>query len=141
LQIEQVFEKVRLEEERHRLNFQLSTENLIMEDERRRRMDVLRQLGYIDAESVIELKGKVACEVHEQELLITELMLENKLAGRSCAEIAALLSPITCQFQAKSLDGREDSPREEETEGSSLTRMSKDLLKEVIRIYQHYILR
>lgn len=63
---------------------------------------------------MVELKGKVACGIHHQvcefellllknfkELLVTELILDNKFSNRSCAEIAALLSPLTAELSSK----------------------------------------
>ena len=36
------------------------------------RLKVLRTLNYIDREDMVLLKGKIACEISNQELLITE---------------------------------------------------------------------
>ena len=60
---------------------------------------MLKQLGYVDAHGIIQLKGKVACELNHMELLITELMLENSFAQLSIPEIAAILSCTTCQHK------------------------------------------
>lgn len=49
-------------------------------------------------DNLIDLKGKVGCEINHLELLTTELLFDNKFDGRSCAEIAAMLSTTTCQF-------------------------------------------
>ena len=36
---------------------------------------VMRRLGHIDADNVVQLKGRVACEINTaDELLVTELM-------------------------------------------------------------------
>jgi antiviral helicase SKI2 len=53
---------------------------------------VLKELQYIDASGTVELKGRVACEISQHELLVTELVLENALTGLHPTEIAALLS-------------------------------------------------
>lgn len=58
-------------------------------------------MAYVDANNLVVLKGKVACEIHHMELLITELMLENKFNELTCAEIAAMLSCTTCQHRAR----------------------------------------
>jgi antiviral helicase SKI2 len=60
---------------------------------------VLRALHYIDDDNMVELKGKVACEIHHQELLITELMLDNRFESLEPAEVAAMLSATTCQYK------------------------------------------
>lgn len=48
---------------------------------------------------VVTLKGKVACEMGQNELLITELILCNMFNDLEPAEIAALLSSLV--FQGK----------------------------------------
>ncbi len=53
---------------------------------------MLKELQYIDASGTVELKGRVACEISQHELLVTELVLENALTGLHPTEIAALLS-------------------------------------------------
>lgn len=45
------------------------------------------------------MKGRVACEMGQNELMITELVLRNILTDLQPAEIAALLSSLV--FQAK----------------------------------------
>lgn len=45
------------------------------------------------------MKGRVACEMGQNELIITELVLRNILTNLQPAEIAALLSSLV--FQAK----------------------------------------
>jgi len=46
---------------------------------------------------VIQLKGRVACELHTQEVLITELLFQNVLSALKPAEIVALLSCVVFQ--------------------------------------------
>lgn len=46
------------------------------------------------------MKGRVACEMGQNELMITELVMRNILTDLQPAEIAALLSSLV--FQAKS---------------------------------------
>lgn len=48
----------------------------------------------------VELKGRVACIMGMNELLITELIFRNTLTNLDAAEVAALLSALV--FQAKS---------------------------------------
>lgn len=54
-------------------------------------------MGYVDENKMVTLKGRVACHVNQYELLIAEMMLENLLGPLEPAEIAAVLSAITCQ--------------------------------------------
>ncbi|KOS18913.1 putative ATP-dependent RNA helicase [Escovopsis weberi] len=71
----------------------LSNQNLQLLPDYEQRVQVLKELGFIDDATRIQLKGKVACEVHSgDELVLTELILDNVLAEYEPAEIAALLS-------------------------------------------------
>ncbi|KAF3768594.1 antiviral helicase [Cryphonectria parasitica EP155] len=79
----------------------LSNQNLQLLPDYEQRIQVLKDLDFIDDASRIQLKGKVACEIHSgDELVLTELILENVLADYEPAEIAALLSAFV--FQEKS---------------------------------------
>lgn len=79
----------------------LSNQNLQLLPDYEQRIQVLKDLGFIDEASRIQLKGKVACEIHSgDELVLTELILDNVLADYEPAEIAALLSSFV--FQEKS---------------------------------------
>jgi len=55
-------------------------------------------LGYITVQDVVQLKGRVACEVNTcEELLLTEIVFENVLDKLTHHEIAGLLSALICQ--------------------------------------------
>ncbi|KAH7010021.1 NUC185 domain-containing protein [Ilyonectria destructans] len=76
----------------------LSDQNLQLLPDYEQRVQVLKELGFIDDATRIQLKGKVACEVHSgDELVLTELILDNVLADYEPAEIAALLSAFVFQ--------------------------------------------
>ena len=48
-------------------------------DELKNRSRVLKQLGHIDADGVVQLKGRAACLIDTgDELLVTELMFNGK---------------------------------------------------------------
>ncbi|KAL3094923.1 hypothetical protein niasHT_024837 [Heterodera trifolii] len=94
-------QRCKMEEQKRRLAFETSSNNLQFSKEYVDRLKVLQALHYIDRHNMVGLKGKVACEISNQELLITELILDNKFEQRSAAQIAAMLSSITCQFEAK----------------------------------------
>jgi antiviral helicase SKI2 len=92
------FERSKLTAKLDHLKFATSNSALILSEEYRQRLHFLRTLDYIDKDNLIGLKGKVACEISHLEVLIVELLFENKFDGKSCAELAAMLSPMTCQF-------------------------------------------
>lgn len=82
----------------------LSEQNLQLLPDYEQRIQVLKDLSFIDDASRIQLKGKVACEVHSgDELVLTELILENVLADYEPAEIAALLSAFVFQEKTDSV--------------------------------------
>ena len=76
----------------------MSDQNLQLLPDYEQRIQVLKDLGFIDEGSRVELKGKVACEIHSaDELVLTELILENVLADFEPEEIVALLSAFVFQ--------------------------------------------
>lgn len=91
--------KISLENNLQQIDKNLSCENLQFLNEYRKRLKILNELGYIDSEGVLTMKGKVACLISENELVITDLLVENFLHHLSPEEIAAVMS--TFMFQQK----------------------------------------
>eukprot|EP00891_Asterochloris_glomerata_P002642 jgi/Astpho2/2642/fgenesh1_pm.00049_%23_6_t len=61
--------------------------------EAKARTAVLRKLGMIDGEGVVQIKGKAACEIDTaDELLATELMLDGTFSGLDKHQLVALVS-------------------------------------------------
>lgn len=104
----------------------MSDQNLQLLPDYEQRILVLKDLGFVDEQSRVQLKGKVACEVgalrdrkglqtnHCQihsvdELVLTELILENVLAEYEPEEIVALLSAFV--FQEKTENTPTLTPR------------------------------
>ena len=82
----------------------MSDQNLQLLPDYQQRISVLKDLGFIDDNSRVELKGKVACEIHSaDELVLTELVLENILAEYEPEEIVALLSCFVFQEKTDSV--------------------------------------
>ncbi|KUJ09312.1 antiviral helicase [Mollisia scopiformis] len=76
----------------------MSDQNLQLLPDYEQRIQVLKDLSFIDDNSRVQLKGKVACEIHSaDELVLTELILDNVLAAYEPAEIVALLSAFVFQ--------------------------------------------
>ncbi|KIW25761.1 uncharacterized protein PV07_08915 [Cladophialophora immunda] len=85
------------------LKMLMSDQNLSLLPDYQQRTAVLKDLGFIDEQSRVQLKGKVACEIHSgDELVITELILENVLASFEPEEIVALLSSFVFQEKTDS---------------------------------------
>lgn len=76
----------------------MSDQNLQLLPDYEQRIQVLKELGFVDDLSRVQLKGKVACEIHSaDELVMTELILENVLSEYEPEEIVALLSAFVFQ--------------------------------------------
>lgn len=67
----------------------------------RRRKRVLRRLGHCDSDGVIQLKGRVACEINTcDELVVTELIFSGAFTELSPEQSAALLSCMVHQVSS-----------------------------------------
>ncbi|KAJ5172571.1 hypothetical protein N7492_005164 [Penicillium capsulatum] len=88
----------------------MSDQNLQLLPDYEQRVQVLKELGFLDEQCHVQLKGKVACEIHSaDELVLTELILENVLADYEPEEIVALLSAFV--FQEKTTNAPTLTPR------------------------------
>ncbi|CAN8070872.1 unnamed protein product [Agarophyton chilense] len=66
---------------------------IILKDELKRMKRVLRRLGFINNEDVVEVKGRVACEINSaNELVLTELLLGGSLNNMDPAVLVAVCS-------------------------------------------------
>lgn len=94
--------KLALLEEVKDLKRKLSKARSIMQlDELNSRKRVLRRLGFTTADDVIEVKGRVACEISSGDgLLLTELIFNGMFNDLTPEQCAALLSCLV--FQEKS---------------------------------------
>lgn len=82
----------------------LETQAVIQLDDLRHRKKVLRRLGFVSIDEVIELKGRVACEISTgDELLLTELIFNGTFNELSAEQSAALLSCFVFQERAKEI--------------------------------------
>merc|ERR1719219_2361427 len=96
-QFGEVFGVLSLQEEVARCEYLCSEASLSLLPEYHVRCAVLKQLQYVDESTVVQLKGRVACEMGSNELIITELVFMNQLTERPPTEIAALLSCLVFQ--------------------------------------------
>ena len=55
-------------------------------------VQVLKSLGFVSDRGTVMLKGRVACEIHYHEVILTELIFQNVLDEFEPQEIVALLS-------------------------------------------------
>uniref|UniRef100_A0A7S1UDM2 ATP-dependent RNA helicase Ski2/MTR4 C-terminal domain-containing protein n=1 Tax=Phaeomonas parva TaxID=124430 RepID=A0A7S1UDM2_9STRA len=70
-----------------------SAQSLVMQDDLKRMRKVLRRLGHADNDDVIQLKGRVACEINSaDELVATELMFNGVFASLTEEQLAGLVA-------------------------------------------------
>lgn len=82
-----------IEADLQQLRLAISDANLELLPDYEQRVDVLKELQFIDQNSTVLLKGRVACEINSSdELVLTELILDNTLARFTPEEAVALLS-------------------------------------------------
>lgn len=85
------------------LKLTISDQNLELIPDYEQRIAVLQDLKFIDDNSTVLLKGRVACEINSaNELVLTELILENTLAPFDPEEVVALLSCFVFQEKTDS---------------------------------------
>lgn len=77
--------------------------SILQMEELKKRKRVLRRLGYCTSADVIELKGRIACELSSaDELLLTELIFNGVFNTLSPEHCAALLSCFVCDENGNS---------------------------------------
>jgi len=80
------------------LELEISDQNLDLVPDYKQRVNVLKELKFLETNSTVSLKGRVACEINSvNELVLTELILENTLAAYEPEEVVALLSSFVFQ--------------------------------------------
>nr|GLL30960.1 DExH-box ATP-dependent RNA helicase DExH11 isoform X2 [Ipomoea trifida] len=91
-------EMKRHKEELERLEFQMSDEALQQMPDFLGRIDVLKEIGCIDADLVVQIKGRVACEMNSgEELICTECLFENQMDDLEPEEAVAIMSAFVFQ--------------------------------------------
>ena len=58
---------------------------------------MLKKLGYLKESGIMEMKGRVACEMGSHEIIITELLFESAFSDLEPPEVAAILSCMVFQ--------------------------------------------
>lgn len=82
----------------HDLQFQMSDEALKQMPDFQGRIDILKAIGCIDDDLVVQIKGRVACEMNSgEELICTECLFENQLEDLEPEEAVALMSAFVFQ--------------------------------------------
>ncbi|XP_074585341.1 DExH-box ATP-dependent RNA helicase DExH11-like isoform X2 [Curcuma longa] len=91
-------EQSRHKEEVNALKFQMSDDALQQMPDFQGRIDVLKEIHCIDSDLVVQLKGRVACEMNSgEELICTECLFENQLDDLEPEEAVAIMSSLVFQ--------------------------------------------
>uniref|UniRef100_I2CQP2 ATP-dependent RNA helicase DOB1 n=1 Tax=Nannochloropsis gaditana (strain CCMP526) TaxID=1093141 RepID=I2CQP2_NANGC len=79
---------------------------LVMKDDVKRMKRVLRRLGFVDSENVLQLKGRVACEVNTvDELVVTEMIFNGVFNDLKPEQVVALIGCMC--FEEKKKEGEQ----------------------------------
>lgn len=105
---DQTRQKSRIEEEVKELKYLTSDESLVLLPEYKQRVDVLKSLNYLDDGMNIQLKGRIACGFAVNELILTELIVDNFFSQYSHMESVALLSCLVFTQKDTSQDKMDD---------------------------------
>lgn len=106
----------------------LEAKSVLQLDELKCRKRVLRRLGYCTDSDVIELKGRVACELSSaDELLITEMLFNGMFNNLSAAQACGLLSCFC-------FDEKSNSPPKLIDELSSPLRIMQNLARRIAKV-------
>jgi len=102
---EQFEKKAKIGNEVKALKMELKKKkSLLQMDELKCRKRVLRRMGYATASDVIELKGRVACEISSgDELLLTELLFNGVFNEMTAQQATALVSCFVFEEKASEM--------------------------------------
>ncbi|KAG0473483.1 hypothetical protein HPP92_015340, partial [Vanilla planifolia] len=93
-------EQTRHKDEVNALKYQMSDEALQQMPDFQGRIDVLKEIYCIDADLVVQIKGRVACEMNSgEELICTECLFENQFDDLEPEEAVAIMSAFVFQQQ------------------------------------------
>ena len=82
-----------------------SCQTIAMKDDLKKMKRVLKKLGHVDANGVIQTKGRTACELNTaDELVVTELIFTGVFKTLTVEQCAALLSSMTYDERNKDDD-------------------------------------
>lgn len=84
-------------------------EQIVMRDRMKQMKRVLKKLGHVDAQGVIQTKGRTACEINTaDELLVVELIFTGIFADLTVEQCVSLLSVLT--FDERNKSSEDDDP-------------------------------
>eukprot|EP00043_Microstomoeca_roanoka_P008183 m.78984 g.78984 ORF g.78984 m.78984 type:complete len:1029 (+) comp14138_c0_seq1:177-3263(+) len=106
-----------------------ASESIQQLDELKNRKRVLRRLKFSTDDDVIEMKGRVACEINTgDELLITEMIFNGLFNDLSVPQAVSLLSCFVAS------ESKEDTPSKMKEELSGAFKQMQDLARRIARV-------
>lgn len=89
------------------------TDQVILKEELKAMKKVLRRLGFVNREGVVEMKGRVACEINSaDELVLTEMIFNGVFNDLAPEQIVALASCFVFQEKVcRTAHTREREPK------------------------------
>lgn len=67
------------------------------------RLALLREIGYVDREDTVTLRGRVACEMNAaDEVLLTDMIFDSQLSALEPEEVVAVLSSLVFREKTES---------------------------------------
>ncbi|TPP56649.1 Helicase SKI2W [Fasciola gigantica] len=119
-----------------RLETSLSNDKLSLNSEYLGRLRVLEELGFIDTaneKGCLSLKGLVACELQQMEVLLTQLLLDGSFTQLPAVDIAALMSCFVFELRASDLAREEQraaqtNPTAEEPQAHVMVHLAEKLI-------------
>ncbi|XP_063704669.1 superkiller complex protein 2 [Culicoides brevitarsis] len=102
VEFDKVYQRKSLEYQLHELRFKISKESLSLYPDYVNKVKVLQDLNYVDSTHQVTMKGRVACQMSQNELIMTELIFRNILTELEPAEIAAIMSALVFQEKTES---------------------------------------
>jgi len=102
--LERYNEKVTIESEIKQIKKKLrSTDNVILQDELKSMKRVLRRLGFLTKDNVVDVKGRVAAEINtSDELVVTEMLFSGFFAELTTEQIVAIMSCFVFEEKSES---------------------------------------
>ncbi|KAJ1502865.1 Exosome RNA helicase MTR4 [Coelomomyces lativittatus] len=99
----QYLEKIKVSEKIKALRKEIkASQALLQHDELKARKRVLRRLGFTNEEDIVQLKGRVACEISTSDpLLLTEMLFNGVFTDLTVEQCVALLGVFTFLERSK----------------------------------------
>jgi ATP-dependent RNA helicase DOB1 len=84
-----------------------AAQELLQMEELKKKTQVLKHLNYCSPTGVLDIKGRIACELSSaDELLLTEMLFDGMFTKLTVPETMALLSCLVCDEKSKGQESK-----------------------------------